>query len=172
MYFVGVHAILKSLGIINSSTKFAGASGGAVAGAMGCGDVHPAVFMRTAKSLAFACGTVPITSITGSNCQGSLEAVIRAGLLAEFPQDIHTRCSDRLYASVTKAQLNPAADVEVKVSHFPSRDAVVSTCAVSSYIPGFAGPTTVTTAPSIGVPVAYDGVATNALPVPPGTPHG
>lgn len=136
-----------------------------MAGAMGCGDAHPAVFMKTVKSLTFACGTVPITGI---NCEGSLEAVIRAGLLANFPADVHTSCSGRLYASVTQAQPNPAADFEVKVSNFASRDALVDACAVSSYIPGFAGPTTVTTAPGIGLPVAYDGVATNPLPVPPG----
>lgn len=166
MYFVGVHAILRSIGIINSSTKFAGASAGSVAGAMGCGDVSPDTFVRTIKGLSFVCGTVPVA---GSDCKGSLEAIIRAGLLAELPMDIHTRCSNRLFVSVTKAEPNPAEDTEVKISTFPSRDAVISACAASAYIPGHAGPTTVTTAAAeVDVPVGYDGAAANPLPVPPG----
>jgi len=175
MYFVGVSAILRSLGIINNTTRLAGASGGSVAAAMNCGNAPIPTFIAAASSLAGSCRIA-------NNCQGTLDTVARTGLFAALPTDVHTRCRvspsvstspSRLYISITNARQSNT-DVEVKVSSFSSRTTVLNACAASSFIPRFSGtsvllqPLLFTTATSgLGVTRAYDGVCTNPLPRPP-----
>jgi hypothetical protein len=151
MYMVGVAAVLKNLGLVDSSTKIAGSSGGGVAGAMLCSDVATDKFMSTATALSLACG--------GSNCRGNLQSVVKAGMSAMLPADAHSRCSGRLFVSVTEATGNPAADVERKISSFASNSALIEALATTTYIPGYAGPSTVTYPTGLGVAAAYDGVS-------------
>jgi len=176
MYFVGVSAILRSLGIINTTTRLAGSSGGAVAAAMNCGNAPIPTFITAASALAGSCRII-------NNCNGTLDIVARAGLFAALPADVHTRCKvapftstspSRLYISITNARQSNT-DVEVKVSSFSSRTTVLNACAASSFIPRFSGigilplrPLLFTTATSgLGVTGAYNGVCTNPLPQPP-----
>lgn len=151
MYFVAVTAVLKNLGIIDSSTKIAGSSGGGVAGAMLCSGLASDSFATTATALSIACG--------GSNCRGNLQSVVRAGMSAMLPADAHSRCSGRLFVSITEATGNPAADVERKISSFPSKSALIEALATTTYIPGYAGASTVTYPAGLGVTAAYDGVS-------------
>lgn len=151
MYFVGVTAVLKNLGIIDSSTKIAGSSGGGVAGAMLCSDVASDSFAATATALSIAC--------SGSNCRGNLQSVVKAGMSAMLPPDTHSRCSGRLFVSITEATGNPAADMERKISSFPSKSALIEALATTTYIPGYAGASTVTYPAGLGVAAAYDGVS-------------
>jgi len=164
MYFVGVTAVLKNLGIINSNTRLAGASGGSIAGAVGCSDVSNDLFIATAKALATSCSVPGV----GRDCKRTLDVVARAGLSSILPSDAHNTCAGRLFVSVTDAKANPAPDVEQKISSFSSRNVLIQALLASSYIPGFSGRSAVTVPTGLGTGAAYDGVCSNPLPVPPG----
>lgn len=161
MYFVGVTSVLRSLGILTDETPVAGASGGSVAAAISCSGVQQDSFLALATALNSACA--------GDSCRGNLENVIKAGLTGVLPGDAHQRCSGRLFVSITEATGSKEADVERKISSFPSRNSLIRALMTSTYIPGFAGASAVTYPAELGVTAAYDGVSTNPLPVPPGT---
>lgn len=171
MYHVGVTAYLHSLGIINSSVKFAGASGGSVAAAFSCSKASGAsgAFRSAVASLSVACRLA-------RSCSTTLDATLRTSLLAALPVNVTTDCSNRLWVAVTNAAPNPAADTKVSVtvdvassSEGDQRVKLSAALAASSYIPRFSGPSSVTRpGADIGAPVAYDGVGTDPLPVLPG----
>jgi len=104
MYFVGVHAILKSLGIITNTTRVAGASGGSVAAAFSCGGASTPQFMTAAVTLAGLCNT-PLAN----NCKGTLDSAVKTGLVALLPGETEEKCKDRLYVAVTRARQTAAS---------------------------------------------------------------
>lgn len=171
MYHVGVTAYLRSLGIINSSVKFAGAPGGSVAAAFSCSKASGAQGMcRSAvASLSVACRLA-------FSCSNTLDATLRTSLLAALPANVATDCSNRLWVAVTNAAANPAADTKVSVTvdvassnETDQRVKLSAALAASSYLPCFSGPSSVTRP---GAPVAYDGVGTDPLPALPGERGG
>lgn len=111
MYHVGVTAYLRSLGIINSSVKVAGASGGSVAAAFSCSNTNTAqgTFRSAVVALSTACRLA-------FNCKGSLDGTLRTSLLAALPASVGTDCSNRLWVAVTNAAANPATDTRVFAS--------------------------------------------------------
>jgi hypothetical protein len=174
MYHVGVTAYLRSLGIINSNTKFAGASGGSVAAAFSCSKATGAqsTFRSSVAALNVAC------RLTFS-CRGTLDATLRTSLLGVLPANVASDCTNRVWVAVTNATANPASDtrafvtVDAASSGFLNASAqrarLSESLAASSYIPRFSGPSSVTRpGANIGAPVAYDGVGTDPLPVLPG----
>jgi len=179
MYFVGVTSILRSLGIITSNTRVAGASGGSVTAGMMCSNMTNPQFASIAKSLAVTCN-VPFPSL---NCEYTLDTVARTGLNLFLPVDTAARCQGRLFAAITSATTKDilgrsVADPGVLVQNFTSKTQVVNTLLASSYIPRFSGVTAVTAPVSVitptgaSVPAAYDGVFTVPLPVPPVPSNG
>lgn len=153
--------MLKHLGIINESTKLAGSSGGAIIGAFTCSGVSTDTAIATMSTLSNMC------RVSG-DCRHTLKALEAAGLAGTFSGDAHTRCSGRLFVSITEARPNPEADVERVISTFPTRSSLIESLLASSYIPGFSSRSSVMLPTELGVAAAYDGVCSNPLPVPPG----
>jgi hypothetical protein len=176
IYFWGVHTVLQAAGIYTPTTRFAGSSGGAIAGAMGCSSANNLQFGLVAAGAALTCnGEILPEAIIPDNCENVLDRVAFLGLFTNLPLAADDSCSGRLWVSTTHARPSgvpgtSSVDREVKVSTFPSRRILIEAILASSYVPGFSGPTTVK---EVDVPIApnveyvYDGVCTNPLPVPP-----
>lgn len=161
MYFVGVTAVLKQLGIIDSNTKMAGSSGGAVIASLHCSDVSTDIALGTLSVMSSICRS-------SADCKHTLKALQIGGLANTYPDDAHSKCSGRFFASITEARPNPEPDTEQVVSSFPTRNSLIQAVLASSYIPGYSARSTVMLPSELGVAAAYDGVCTNPLPVPPG----
>ena len=179
MYHVGVTALLRKLGIINSRVKFAGASGGSVAAAYSCARDTLGVqkaFRGAAGTLAANCRPTVLNPLA-NNCKFTLDSAVKSYLFAALPGGVVTDCTNRLFVAVTNATTNREAVPDtrrfVTVSAQNTRLNVSEALAASSYIPRFSGVSAVTrpSSPIFGgstIPVVYDGVATDPLPVPPG----
>lgn len=163
-YFVGVTAILRNLGIISATRAFAGASGGAVAAAYTCSNATnaQATFNASVNAVAAGC-RLPLVN----NCNKTLGAVLRGGLLATLPINAERDCANRLFVAVTRANAN-SLDTRVLVTGALSRPQITEAVAASSFIPNYSGLCAVTFPAGINIPAAYDGVGTDPLPVPPG----
>jgi hypothetical protein len=178
MYHAGVTALLRKLGIINSRVKFAGASGGSVAAAYSCGSDTSGVqkaFRNAAGTLAVNCRPSLVNLFP--NCKGNLDSAVGLYLFASLPTGIVTDCTNRLFVAVTNATTNREAVPDtrrfVTVSAQNTRANISEALAASSYIPKFSGSSAakIPASPIFGgftLPMVYDGVATDPLPVPPG----
>lgn len=178
IYHWGVHTVLQAAGLYTPTTRFAGSSGGAIAAAMGCSAATNLQFGLVAGGAVLGCnGEIFPPTVIPDNCRNVLDRVASVGLQLGLPSDADTQCQNRLWVSTTQARPNGvpgvrSTDRERKVSTFANRRTLVEAILASSYVPGFSGPTSVKrVAPGSpfapGVNFAYDGVGTNALPVPP-----
>jgi hypothetical protein len=115
-----------------------------------------------------------------NNCKGILDSALRTGTLSTSYEALGTAadCANKLHIAVTQANANnlgntAGKDQRVFVNGTWTVSKLTQAVAASAFIPRFSGPfpwdlSAVTTAPAAGIPVAYDGVATDPLPVPPG----
>lgn len=80
-------AILRQLGIINSSVRLAGASGGAAAAALTCADVPLQQQFSSLQGMAAACRP------TKPACQGFLDRQVNGSLSSAMPANAAALCS-------------------------------------------------------------------------------
>lgn len=162
-YFVGVTSVLKHLGVINSSTSFAGASGGSINSAAACADV-------TAAQQFMAMQTVAHTCRPTQGCRGFLDAAVQKQLRSILPDDAAQRCSGRLYVAVTAAQPKGQPDTSLLLgSDWSNRTQLILALRASSYIPvqsGRAATLKLSWLPGPGA--CYDGGFSVDVPCPPG----
>jgi hypothetical protein len=163
LYLTGVSAVLKSLGVINSRTKLAGASGGAVQAAVTCAGADHARQYAAYSHLMAACRAT-------HSCRGVLDTFVRAGVPVLLDDASAAACSGRLFVAVTQAQAGGQRDAALLLGpQWSSKAAMVDAAAASSYIPAISGASPVTRGLArYGIPAAYDGVFTDAMPSPPG----
>jgi hypothetical protein len=116
------------------------------------------------------------TCNAASNCQGTLDSALRIGTLSTSYAALGTAaaCANSLYVAVTRANQNSLSgnaksDQRVLVSGTWDVTKLTQAVTASAFIPRFSGgsASAVTQAPAAGVNFAYDGVATDPMPVPP-----
>jgi hypothetical protein len=165
-YFFGVTSVLKQLGVINSSTTFAGASGGSINSAAACADV-------TAARQFAAMQTVARTCRPTQGCRGFLDAALQKQLQSILPPDAPQRCSGRLYVAVTAAQPRGKPDTSLLLgSEWENRRQLMLALRASSYILVQSGRAATMKLPWLPPPGAcYDGGFTVNVPCPPGEDH-
>ena len=128
-------AILKQLGIINSTTRLAGTSGGAATAALTCADVPFQTQFSNLQAMATACRP------TTPACQGFLDKQVDSSLSAVLPANAGGLCSGRLWVSLTQAKPDGQPDTNVLYgSKWSSTQEITSAVRLSAYIPGVSGP--------------------------------
>jgi hypothetical protein len=164
-YFVGVSTILRSLGVINSSTSFAGASGGAINSAAACAGVDAPQQFSALLTTARSCRP-------SNGCRGFLDAALHKQLQTVLPADAAQRCSGRLFVAVTEAQPQGKPDTSLLLgSNWTDNQQLVLALRASSYIPVQSGRAAALKLPWLpGAVSAYDGGFTVDVPCPPGRP--
>lgn len=163
-YFVGVSSVLRNLGVINSSTTFAGASGGSINSAVACAGVDASQQFDAARTTARSCRP-------SNGCRGFLDAALHKQLQTILPNDAAQRCSGRLFVVVTEAQPRRQPDTPLLLgSNWTDNQQLVLALRASSYIPVQSGRAATLKLPWLpGNVAAYDGGFTVGIPCPPGT---
>lgn len=178
-YFAGVLAVLQSLGIINNTTKLAGASGGAITAAALCSGI-PATRLYAANMDFTAHCRVNMA------CRGTLDSAVKSYLDSLLPQagnvsytvgdaaaggrsNVTDWCRQGVFVSMTHALPNNLSgmgqDQAVLVTNFSSKQQLIDAAAGSAYLPFWSSPSGVTQFE--GLPV-YDGGLSYPLPCPVG----
>jgi len=155
--------VLRSLGIINADTKLAGVSGGAITSAAACQN------MPLASEYDINIKTLKLCR-SKNNCKGTLESELRSALITPDAIGSAQKCKGRLHVAVTAAKKNPETDTGLLLGPNWSDDIqVLNALTTSAYLSHFAGEAAVTDAlKDDGIPEAYDGYYTSAIPTPPG----
>jgi hypothetical protein len=155
-------AILRQLGIINKTTRVAGASSGAINAAQACSDTPPQRAFEDNLDLVFTCKP-------NRNCQGFLDRALNATLSAKLSPDAGRLCAGRLWVSITVAKPDSQPDVNLLETQWSSRQELASTLRLSSYLPGYSAPSaTLRLADRAAIGAGYDGGFTRDLPCPTG----
>jgi len=163
LFFTGVTAVLKELGIISNTTRLAGSSGGSASAAATCAGIHPVQQYHSLKGMADYCRP-------SGGCRGFLDSVVTKQLHTILPLDAPQLCSGRLYTAVTTARPNGEPDPHMLLGgEWSNMDQLVSAVAASCYLPSLSGPAATTKLqwhPEAGA--VYDGGFSHRLPCPPG----
>lgn len=155
-------AILKHLGIINKTTRLAGASSGAINAVQACSDTSPQQAFDDNLALVYTCKPQ-------RNCQGFLDRALNATLSAKLSPDTGRLCAGRLWVSITVAKPDNQPDVNLLETQWSNRQELASTLRLSSFLPGYSGPSaTLRLDDRAAIGAGYDGGFSRDLPCPPG----
>lgn len=127
-YHLGVANALLENGVITSSSRLGGASGGSLVAASLASGVPIATAFTALLATAAECrqsGTV-----------GKLDGRLERLLLETLPLDAAERCNGRLFIAVTRLRPHPAVEPEL-VSRFRGRGDLVASLLSSCFIPGY-----------------------------------
>lgn len=156
-YYIGVVEALEELGIITENTKLGGASAGSLIAAC----YHSGIGTKAATE---ACMTLA-AELRTNGTRGKLKTNLRIFLEDLLPADVHERCSNKAYISVTQAFPRPR---NMLLSHYESREDLIEALLTSCHIPWWFDNTLFT---MFRGKRCYDGGLTNFIPLPP-TQHG
>lgn len=155
-------AILKQLGIINKTTRLAGASSGAINAVQACSDTSHQQAFDDNLSLAYTCKPQ-------RNCQGFLDRALNATLSAKLSPDAGKLCAGRLWVSVTVAKPGNQSDYNLLETQWSNRQELAGTLRLSSFLPGYSAPSaTLRLDDRAAIGAGYDGGFSRDLPCPPG----
>lgn len=156
-YYIGVVEALEELGIITEDTKIGGASAGSLIAAT----YHSGIGSKAATE---ACLTLA-AELRKNGTRGRLKSNLRTFLEKMLPDDVHERCTNKAYISVTRAFPRPR---NMLLSEYTSREDLIEALLTSCHIPWWFDNTLFTT---FRGKLCYDGGLTNFIPLPP-TQHG
>lgn len=161
-------AILKHLGVINSKTRLAGASGGSANAALTCANVP----LQQQYSDLFRMAT---TCRPAGGCAGFLDtqgqAVLMHGMTPKSAQD----CSGRLFVSVTAAYPDGKPDVNVLIGpDWRNTQQLQAAVRASTFIPLQSGRSATVQLPELAAwgERMYDGGFSGDMPCPLGEEIG
>lgn len=156
-YYIGVVEALEELGIMTEDTKIGGASAGSLIAAC----YHSGIGTKAATD---AC-LLLAAELRNNGTRGRLKSNLRIFLEDLLPADVHERCTNRAYISVTRAFPRPR---NMLLSEYESREDLIEALLTSCHIPWWFDNTLFT---MFRGKRCYDGGLTNFIPLPP-TQHG
>ena len=120
---------------LTSRAEVAGASAGAIVGALLVSDAPLSLARKHLLSLSAKCRSQPLGVLTPGY---SLVDEMREALTADMPLDAHQRATGRLHVALTSLRKGEVGRVRHK-SSFSSRDELIDAISASSDIPGITG---------------------------------
>lgn len=154
IYHVGVSASLSRYAPHLLQQRILGSSAGALAGAALIGEV-PLQLM--AKNVLEVASLASMSLLGPFRPSFDLASVLWDGLEKMLPDDIHVRCTDRLYVSMTKISERS----NLLVHHFQSRRELLEALRASSFVPLLSG----WRPPRFKGDLVFDGGYSDNLPV-------